>query len=72
MVSENIIGIVLIVAAIALGYMGYKKWDESTKSIEVGKLELSAGKQSGKNTAYFFFGGAVVALIAGVVVIRKT
>ncbi len=67
---KTIMGIILIAASLFLGYMGMEKWDDSTASIEIGKLELSAGREQGKKTAYLYFGGAALALIAGVFVIR--
>ena len=65
------IGAILIVAALGLGFMGFNKMNASTESVEILNVELSASDSEGKNTAYIFFGLAVVSLIGGVVLLSK-
>lgn len=68
---KTIIGVILIVGALVLGYLGVQKWNESNRDISIGKLELSADNTSGKNTSYLYLGGAVILLAGGIFVIRK-
>ena len=68
---KTIIGIILILAAVFLGYLGIQKWDKSSKSLSIGKLEISADNTSGRNTAYIYLGGAIILLIGGIVIVKK-
>ncbi len=68
---KKILGILLIVGAIVLGYFGVEKWNDSSKSLSIGKLEVSAEKTSERNMAYFFLGGAVALLVGGILVLKK-
>lgn len=63
---KTIIGTILIVGAIALGYFGIKGLQESSKSVEVLGIELSADDKGGKEVAYIQLGAAVLALVGGI------
>ncbi|NMM48152.1 DUF3185 family protein [Marinigracilibium pacificum] len=69
---KKIIGVVLIVIGLVLLYTGYNKYEESTGSLSIGDLEISSSNKEGTTTAYMMFGGAVVALIAGGMMVKKS
>lgn len=65
------IGIVLIIVALVLAYMGYQEFDQSRAAIEIGDLELSASDSDGKTTAYIYWGIGLIALLAGAALVKS-
>jgi len=68
---KKIISIVLIVAGIGLAVMGFGKLDDSTASLEIGGLELSAQNNEGSSTAYIMMGLGALLLVGGVVSLSR-
>jgi len=68
---KRVIGIILIVGALVLGYFGINDLSESSTSVEVMGLELKAEDNTGKEKAYIQLGFGVLALIAGVYLIGQ-
>lgn len=68
---KSIIGIILIIAALVLGYLGVNQIQESAKSVEVLGIELSAEDKGGKETGYIELGLGVVALAGGIFLLSK-
>lgn len=62
---KKLIGILFIIAAIACGYYGYTKLEESRVGLKIGNISLSAQDDNTKRDAYILFGVAVVGLILG-------
>ena len=67
---KKLIGYVLIIGALALGYLGYQKMQEATAEIRIGGLELSARDGSSNQEAYVMFALSAVCLIAGLAMSR--
>ncbi len=68
---KQIIGILLILGGLFFAYMGLSKLDNSSKSLELGDLELTAEDSSGKTTAYVYLGLSGLFLVGGIVSIRR-
>jgi len=68
---KRVIGIILIVGALVLGYFGINDLSESSTSVEVMGLELKAEDNTGKEKAYIQLGFGVLALIAGVYLVGQ-
>jgi hypothetical protein len=68
---KNPLGIILIIAALVLGYVGYDKMQNSKAGIKIGDLEISATDNSSNQTAYVFLGLGAVCLIGGLVIMSK-
>ena len=68
---KAIIGIILIVAALVLGYLGVNQIKESANSVEVLGIELSAEDKGGKETGYIELALGVAALAGGVYLVSK-
>jgi len=62
---KRTMGILLLVAGIALAIYGFTKFDRNTADIEIGDLEISAGDEGGQQNAYILIGLGAVAAIAG-------
>ena len=67
----KILGILLLLGGIVLGYFGYQKLDENKAEIKIGDLELSAKDKDQTTTAYIMMGAGAVALIAGAVLLSR-
>ncbi len=68
---KKIIGVILIVAALFLGYLGVNQVQESANSVEVLGIELSAEDKGGKETGYIQIALGVVALVGGIYLVSK-
>ena len=68
---KTVIGIILIIAALVLGYLGVNQVQESANSVEILGIELSAEDKGGKETGYIQLGLGVVALAGGIFLLGK-
>ncbi|HBT86137.1 MAG: hypothetical protein PHO13_01260 [Fermentimonas sp.] len=68
---KKIIGIILIIVALGLGYIGADELSSSTASVDILGVEITAEDNSAKEMAYVKIGLGVIALIAGVYLIGK-
>ncbi len=68
---KKIIGVILIVAALFLGYLGVSQVQESANSVEVLGIELSAEDKGGKETGYIQIALGVVALVGRIYLVSK-
>ena len=68
---KKTLGLVLIVLAIILAYMGYNQVAESTASAEILGVQLTASDQGGQTQGYILLILGVVSLFAGIFLIRK-
>ncbi|MFN7118244.1 MAG: hypothetical protein ACK4TA_15695 [Saprospiraceae bacterium] len=62
---KRTMGILLLVAGIALAIYGFTKFDRNTADIEIGDVEINAGNEGGQQEAYILIGVGVIAAIAG-------
>ncbi len=63
---KSTIGIILIVGAVILGYLGITNLQKSSKSVEILGIELKAEDNKGKEVAYIEIGAAVLVLVGGI------
>lgn len=63
---KKVIGILLIVAALVLGYLGVTGISQIEKSVDLLGLEITAEDNNAKQTAYIELALGVVALAGGV------
>ena len=68
---KTVIGILLIVAALFLGYLGVNQVQKSANPVEVLGIELSAEDKGGKETGYIELALGVVSLVAGIYILGK-
>lgn len=67
----RIIGILLIIGGLVLGYFGYQKTDDNKKEVKIGNLELSAKDKEGSANGWIMLGAGGVAIIAGAVMLSR-
>lgn len=69
--ASKIVGIVLIVVSLAVGYIGANKIADSTKEVNFLGINISASDESGKQQGFIYLGLAIVLLGAGVYAMKK-
>lgn len=67
---KSIVGIVLIVVAIVAGYQGIQKLDNTGAKIDILGAEISVQDKGSKEQAYIYLGVGVIALLAGLAMLR--
>ena len=68
---RSLLGILLIIGGIVLGYFGYNKLQDNKADIKIGDLEITAKDNNNTTTAWVMIGGGVLALIAGAFTLGK-
>lgn len=69
--TGKVIGIILILASIALGYIGITKISNNNKSVEVLNLEVDVSNNAGKEQGYIYLGASVLLFIGGIYSMNK-
>ena len=62
--TSKLIGAILIIISLGMGYIGFNKVSANSASVKVLGLEIDASNESGKTQGYIYLGLAV-ALFAG-------
>jgi TRAP-type C4-dicarboxylate transport system permease small subunit len=68
---KSLIGILLIIAALVLGYFGYDKMQNSKAGIKIGDLEISATDNSSHTSAYVLLGFGALCLVGGISMVSQ-
>lgn len=68
---NKVIGVVLIIASLALAYVGINKISQSTESVNVLGVKIEASDNSGKTEGYLFLGLAIVLFAGGIYTVNK-
>ena len=68
---KSAIGIILIVVALVLGYLGVTQIQESTSALKVLGIELKAEDKTRKEAGFIQLGLGVVALVGGIYLVGK-
>jgi len=71
-IMKQIVGIILIIAAIALGIDGMQKFDNSSTSVKFLGITINAENEGGKETAVLELVLAVAALAGGIFLIGNS
>lgn len=70
--ASKIIGIILIVISLGVGYVGANKIADNTKEINLLGLKIDASNESGKEQGYLYLGLAVILLVGGIYTVNKS
>ena len=68
--TSKIIGAVLIVISLAIGYIGINKISDNTKQINILGLKIDADNEAGQQQGYLYLGLAVVLFGGGVFAVK--
>ncbi|WP_188764820.1 DUF5963 family protein [Emticicia aquatilis] len=69
--TNRIIGIVLIIVSLFIGYTGINKISQNDASVKVLGLKIDASNESGKNQGFIYIGIAAIMFIGGIVTLNK-
>lgn len=69
---KQTLGIILIIVALGLGYLGYDKMQNSKAAIKIGDLEISASDKTSNESAYLLLGIGAMCLLGGLVMITRS
>ena len=64
--AAKIIGPVLLLISLAVGYVGFNKIASNTKEINLLGLKIDASNESGKQQGYIYLGLAIVLFAGGI------
>lgn len=68
---RSILGIILVIGGIVLGYFGFRKLDDNKADVKIGNLEISASDKKGSTDAWVMMGAGAVAVIGGAVLLAR-
>lgn len=69
--TSKIIGIVLIVISLSVGYIGFNKVANSTKEVNFLGLKIDASNEEGQTQGYLYLGLAILLFGGGIYTINK-
>lgn len=67
----KLVGILLIIGGLALGYMGIQKVSNNDASVEILDLEIDVSNKSGKQQGYIYLGLAVLLFGGGIYTLTR-
>lgn len=70
--ASKVIGIILIVISLGVGYIGVNKIADSTKEINFLGIKINASNESGQMQGFIYTGLAVVLLAGGLYAVKKS
>lgn len=68
---SKVIGILLIVVSLGVGYIGINKITDSTKQINFLGLKIDASNESGQMQGFIYLGVAIVMFAGGIYATRS-
>ena len=69
--TNKIIGMVLIVASIALGYMGITKISDNNAAIKIVNIEINVADEGEQQKGYLYLGVAALLFAGGLYTLTK-
>jgi hypothetical protein len=70
--SSKIIGAILIIISLGIGYVGFNKIADNTNSIKLLGVQIDASNESGKEQGYLYLGLALVLFVGGIYTVNKS
>jgi len=69
---SKIIGAILIIISLGIGYVGFNKIADSSNSVKLLGVEIDASNESGKEQGYLYLGLAIVLFVGGIYTVNKS
>jgi len=70
--TSKIIGAILIILSLGIGYIGFNKVADSSNSVKLLGVQIDASNESGKEQGYLYLGLAVLLFVGGIYTIKKS
>lgn len=71
MKTSQLIGIILLLGGLYLGYMGITKVSDNSAEVKVLGLEIDASNESGKETGYIYLAAGVLMFGGGIYSLKQ-
>ena len=68
---SKVIGIVLILISLGLGYIGVNKLVDNTKQVNLLGIKIDASNEKGQTTSYIYLGVAIILLAGGIYAVTR-
>ncbi|NND72547.1 MAG: hypothetical protein HKN43_13305 [Rhodothermales bacterium] len=68
---KSYLPVILLVAGLAFGYFGYTSYADSSASLSVGDVSVSATDEGQRSQAYILIGLSVLFLVSGAVLVTR-
>jgi hypothetical protein len=68
---KNLIGLLLVLGGLYVGYLGYDQISESDASVDVLGLDIDISDEAGKQQGYILLGCGVLIFIGGVYTLNR-
>lgn len=69
---SKIIGVVLIIVSLGVGYIGVNKIIDNTQSVSLLGIKIDASNESGKQQGFLYLGAALVLFAGGLYTLNKS
>ncbi len=69
---SKIIGIILILISLGIGYIGFNKIADNTNKINFLGMKIEASNESGKQEGYIFLGLGILLFVGGIYTLNKS
>lgn len=69
--TSKIIGALLIIASLSVGYIGLNKISDNTKEVNFLGIKINASNESGKQQGYLYLGAAVLLFAGGLYSLKQ-
>ncbi|WP_445454148.1 hypothetical protein [Flavobacterium sp. 25HG05S-40] len=69
--TAKLIGALLIIASISVGYIGMNKIADNTKEVNFLGLKINASNESGKQQGYLYVGAAILLFAGGLYALKS-
>ena len=70
--SSKIIGAILILLSLGIGYIGFNEVADNSNSFKLLGVQIDASNESGKEQGYLYLGLAVLLFVGGIYTINKS
>jgi len=70
--SLKMIGAILILISIGIGYIGFNKIADSTNKVNILGLKIEASNESGKQEGYIYLGLGILLFVGGIYTLNKS
>ena len=70
--SSKIIGAILILISLGIGYIGFNKIADSTNKVNILGLKIEASNESGKQEGYIYLGLGILLFVGGIYTLNKS
>lgn len=69
--ATKLIGVILIIASVSFGYIGFNKIADNTKEVNFLGIKINASNESGQQQGYLYVGGALLFFVGGIYCLKS-